>query len=248
MAQRTLACTGCHGAAGPRRPGWLLPAHRRQARRLPVQPAAELSRRTPALRADGAAARPACPTATCWRSRSISHALDLPYPPPQPSSAPAAQLQRGQQLALHGDSAARIPACAQCHGEALTGVAPNTPGLLGLPRDYLNAQLGAWRSGQRRAHAPDCMAQIASRLRPERPRRGHRWLVRPALPADPRPARALSRAAANRLRQRVAAGRERSAMKRRWMAIADRGSLAVLGAGPVPELRAATTASTTCRP
>lgn len=25
----------------------------------------------------------------------------------------------------------------------MTGVAPNIPGLLGLPRDYLNAQLGA---------------------------------------------------------------------------------------------------------
>jgi cytochrome c553 len=35
----------------------------------------------------------------------------------------------------------------------MTGVAPHIPGLLGLPRDYLNAQLGAWKAGQRRAHA-----------------------------------------------------------------------------------------------
>ena len=54
--------------------------------------------------------------------------------------------------------------CGACHGAALTGVQPATPGLLGLPRDYINAQLGAWRTGQRKAHAPDCMADIAQRL------------------------------------------------------------------------------------
>ena len=43
---------------------------------------------------------------------------------------------------------------------SLTGAATGyVPGLLGLPRDYLNGQLGAWRSGQRRAVEPDCMAQ-----------------------------------------------------------------------------------------
>jgi cytochrome c553 len=52
----------------------------------------------------------------------------------------------------------------QCHGAALTGVQPNTPGLLGLPRDYLNAQLGGWKTGQRKAQIPDCMAHIAKRL------------------------------------------------------------------------------------
>jgi hypothetical protein len=47
---------------------------------------------------------------------------------------------------------------------AMTGVAPHIPGLLGLPRDYLNAQLGAWKAGQRRAHAPDCMKAVVARL------------------------------------------------------------------------------------
>jgi cytochrome c553 len=49
----------------------------------------------------------------------------------------------------------------------MTGRAPFVPGLLGLPRDYLNAQLGAWRTGQRRALAPDCMAEVARKLAPE---------------------------------------------------------------------------------
>ena len=43
----------------------------------------------------------------------------------------------------------------------MTGRAPFIPGLLGLPRDYLNAQLGAWRRASAQARAPDCMAQVA---------------------------------------------------------------------------------------
>jgi cytochrome c553 len=119
--------------------------------------------------------------------------LELPYPAPDPPAVPAAMLQRGRTLALQGDGAAAIPACAQCHGEALTGVAPNTPGLLGLSRDYLNSQLGAWRAGQRRAHAPDCMARIAQQLPPQDLAAVTGWLAAQPLPADARPALSLSR-------------------------------------------------------
>ena len=90
--------------------------------------------------------------------------LDVPYPPPVARRADAAVLARGQTLAVQGDRALQLPACAQCHGTALTGVQPHTPGLLGLPRDYLNAQLGGWQTGQRKAQAPDCMAHIAKGL------------------------------------------------------------------------------------
>jgi cytochrome c553 len=99
-------------------------------------------------------------------------------------------LERGRTLALTGDPERRIPACATCHGKALTGVEPNTPGLLGLPRDYLNAQLGAWRTGQRRAVAPDCMAEIARRLAPEDLGAVTAWLAAEAPPANPKPAAA----------------------------------------------------------
>ena len=102
-------------------------------------------------------------------------------------------LERGRVLALQGDEAAKVPACVQCHGAALTGVVPNTPGLLGLSRDYLNAQLGAWSTGQRRAHAPDCMAQIARQLQPEDLAAVTGWLAAQPLPADTKPAPALPR-------------------------------------------------------
>src|SRR5690606_14527149 len=67
------------------------------------------------------------------------------------------------------------------------GVAPNVPGLLGLSRDYLNAQLGAWRTGQRRSVAPDCMAEVARRLQPEDLSAVTAWLAAQALPANPKP-------------------------------------------------------------
>ncbi|HMS79642.1 MAG TPA: hypothetical protein PKC20_08950, partial [Burkholderiaceae bacterium] len=87
-----------------------------------------------------------------------------PPPPPPPPAAPPATLERGRRLVVDGDPARGLPACVACHGDALLGAQPAVPGLLGLPRDYLNAQFGAWREGTRRAMAPDCMATVARRL------------------------------------------------------------------------------------
>lgn len=116
--------------------------------------------------------------------------LELPYPPPQAASLSAEALARGRQLVLHGDAARKLPACVQCHGEQLTGVQPFIPGLLSLPRDYLNGQMGAWRSGQRRAVAPDCMAQIAKTLKEDEINAISQWLASQALPAGAKPAQA----------------------------------------------------------
>jgi len=117
--------------------------------------------------------------------------LDLPYPPPQPVNASATLLERGKTLAMQGDAARNIPACASCHGTALTGVAPALPGLLGLPRDYLNAQFGAWREGARRAAAPDCMGELTKRLSLEDINAVSTWLAAQPVPADAKPAAAL---------------------------------------------------------
>jgi cytochrome c553 len=79
-------------------------------------------------------------------------------------AAPPELLERGRVLATQGDASRKIPACMACHGRNLMGVAPAIPGLAGLPRDYVNAQFGAWKNKVRRAQAPDCMAEVASRL------------------------------------------------------------------------------------
>lgn len=114
--------------------------------------------------------------------------LDLPYPPPLPTAASPTELARGQALVRQGDPARELPACATCHGAALTGVNPAVPGLLGLPRDYLMAQLGAWQTGLRKAFAPDCMAHVAQRLQPVDIAAVSSWLAAQPLPANAHPA------------------------------------------------------------
>lgn len=113
------------------------------------------------------------------------HTLPMPA---QPGNASAAVLARGRQLVQAGDQAKKIPACASCHGARLGGVAPAIPGLLGLPRDYINAQFGAWKNGMRRAHAPDCMAQIAQRLSDADVSAISSWLASQAAAPEARPA------------------------------------------------------------
>src|SRR5690606_36969667 len=81
-----------------------------------------------------------------------------------------------------------IPACMACHGEALTGVNPAVPRLLGLPRDYLIGQMGAWRTGLPHASEPDCRGQIAKRLSADEVSAAASWLAAQALPARNRPA------------------------------------------------------------
>jgi cytochrome c553 len=110
--------------------------------------------------------------------------LDLPYPPPQTAAAPAQVLAQAQTLVLQGDAARKLPACTQCHGSAMTGVLPAVPGLLGLPRDYLVGQLGAWQTGKRHATAPDCMGQIAKRLTVDEISAMATWLSAQPVPAQ----------------------------------------------------------------
>jgi cytochrome c553 len=185
MAQRTLACTSCHGKEGCAGPDGYYP-------RIAGKPAGYLYNQLLHFR-DGR--RHYGLMAGLLETLSDAYLFDIaqhfaslePYPPPQPANASAEQLQRGRELALQGDTERRVPACASCHGKALTGVLPSIPGLLGLPRDYLNAQLGAWRTGQRRALAPDCMAEIARRLAPEDLSAVTAWLAAEPLPKNPKP-------------------------------------------------------------
>lgn len=163
LAQRVQACTTCHGEHGRAGPDGYYP-------RIAGKPAGYLynqlkhfqsGQRRHALMA---AMVDPLSDAYLWEIAQHFAAQHPPYPPAPASRATAAQLQRGEQLALRGDSARQVPACAACHGPQLMGALPATPGLLGLPPDYVNAQLGAWQNGSRRAHAPDCMADIARQL------------------------------------------------------------------------------------
>ena len=166
MAQRMKACVACHGQEGRATNEGFFP-------RIAGKPAGYLYNQLVNFR-DGRRQNATMASLVDHMSdaylREIADyfaALDLPYPPPQTTTAPASPLARGERLVRQGDAARGIPACASCHGEAMTGVAPAVPGLLGLPRDYLLAQFGAWRNGLRHAAAPDCMGEIARRLSAE---------------------------------------------------------------------------------
>ncbi|MGA2550339.1 MAG: c-type cytochrome [Burkholderiaceae bacterium] len=105
------------------------------------------------------------------------------YVPPGPVDSSPAVLERGKTLALSGDPKMELPACSACHGQALMGVAPYVPALIGLPRHYINSELGAWKTGTRTALAPDCMAELIHRLSDSDANAVAAWLASQAVPA-----------------------------------------------------------------
>jgi cytochrome c553 len=182
IAQRVLACTGCHGREGRAAPDGYYP-------RIAGKPAGYLFNQLRNFR-DERRHYELMNGLLVWLDdaylREIAEhfaSLDLPYPPPLPTVATPALLAAGESLVRRGDPARGLPACNDCHGAPMTGRAPFIPGLLGLPRDYVNAQLGAWRSGQRRALPPDCMAQVAQRMSPEDIGAVSAWLAAQPVPA-----------------------------------------------------------------
>ena len=64
---------------------------------------------------------------------------------------------------------------------------PAIPGLLGLPTNYISAQLGAFRYGTRTAKAVDCMQAVAARLTEADVTAVAAWLASRPAPANPLP-------------------------------------------------------------
>jgi cytochrome c553 len=193
MARRARACTGCHGEQGRAAADGYYP-------RIAGKPAGYLHEQLLAFR-DGRRRYALMtellePLSDGFLRDLAEHfaGLDLPYPPPLPAPADPTAQRRAEQLVRQGDASRRLPACGACHGLALTGVQPAVPSLLGLPRDYLNAQLGAWRSGTRQARAPDCMADIARRLAPTDVAALSAWLSARPVPVPAKAAATLPQA------------------------------------------------------
>ena len=183
MAQRTQACTACHGNQGRAAADGYYP-------RLAGKPAGYLYNQLlnfkEGRRHYGLMTQLVDPLTDAYLLEIAQYfsQIEAPYPAPQAATAPAGVLAKGRKLVMQGDAARQVPACVQCHGQVMTGVLPGTPGLLGLPRDYVNAQLGAWKAGQRRAHAPDCMKAVVAKLSDEDIFAASSWLAAQAVPAD----------------------------------------------------------------
>lgn len=186
LAQRLLLCASCHGEQGRAGPDGYYP-------RIAGKPAAylfnQLKNFQNGQRSHDLMVRLVEPLSDGYLHSIAQHFsnLDLPYAAPLRVAEQALILARGEQLAMRGDPQRKLPACASCHGAALTGALPATPGLLGLPRDYINAQLGAWQTGSRHAAAPDCMTHIANALQPADVVAVSAWLASRPVPAKPTP-------------------------------------------------------------
>jgi cytochrome c553 len=184
LQQRIAACTACHGEHGEGTPGsGFFP-------RLAGKPAGYLVRQ---LRYFHDGLRKYAPMEYMVRQLSPDYmreiagyfaAQQVPYQRSQVPRLPDATLRRGEQLVTQGDPALKVPACQGCHGQPLTGVEPDIPGLVGLPYDYVSSQLGSWRTGTRAAAAPDCMAEIARRLTPADITAVSAWLASHQVPPD----------------------------------------------------------------
>lgn len=165
MAARLAACTACHGESGSGSADGYFP-------RIAGKPPDYLYNQLVNFR-DGR--RRYLPMQRLLEYQSDAYLMEMaqwfsretPAYPRIATQQGSAQRQRGEQLVRQGDAARNIPACTACHGAAMTGVLPASPGLLGLPHDYIASQFGAWRTGMRQAAAPDCMAEVAKRLTPE---------------------------------------------------------------------------------
>ena len=189
MADRVAPCTICHGAEGRSSADGYYP-------RIAGKPGEYLFNQLVAFR-DGRRRYAPMQRLLAGLDDAYLHEmathfadLDLPYPVPQAPQASRADLEQGRKLVHEGIEGIEgsVAACAACHGERLTGVAPAIPGLLGLPRDYINAQIGAWREGQRSAGADDCMVEVVEALGPAQVRMVSNWLSSQPVPADSKPA------------------------------------------------------------
>lgn len=194
MAKRMQACTTCHGAEGRT-------ANEAYFPRIAGKPAGYLYNQLHNFR-DGrrhyglmvGMVAHLSDAYLLEMAQYFAH-LDLPYPPPAPvkTGTSPVTLAIGKTLVMQGDKTRGIPACTACHGVALMGVAPasqpglgnrpSMPALLGLPRDYMASQLGAWQTGLRRAHAPDCMGRIAKLLTPDDVDALATWLASQPVPS-----------------------------------------------------------------
>nr|WP_230408447.1 c-type cytochrome [Undibacterium flavidum] len=183
LAQRVKACVACHGQEGRATTDGFYP-------RIAGKPAGYLLNQLRNFR-DAKRTYPMMTYMVAHLNESYLQeiaeyfaSLNPPYAAPQPNQASAAALERGRVLVKLGDTSKKLPACISCHGDKMTGLAPFIPGLLGLPRDYLVAQLGAWQTGSRHATAPDCMHSVAKQLDASDIAAVSAWLATQNLPVD----------------------------------------------------------------
>ncbi len=182
LAQRMAPCMSCHVDAANERDSGYVP-------RLGGKPAGYLFNQLVNYR-EGRRRNEAMmqlvrnlSDAYLWEMARFFAGRRAPHRTPDAPPSSDSAMRHGRALVRHGAPERNIPACQACHGQRLTGVRPNTPGLIGLPRDYLMAQIGAWQTDTRAAAPPDCMHKIAERLTSQDVQAVSSWLAAQPVPA-----------------------------------------------------------------
>lgn len=75
-----------------------------------------------------------------------------------------ATLNLGKKLYRAGDASKGLPACAGCHGPAGSGIPAQYPRISGQFAEYTEAQLKAFRTGERANDPNKMMRMIAARM------------------------------------------------------------------------------------
>ncbi|PSJ17636.1 c-type cytochrome [Nitrosomonas supralitoralis] len=118
--------------------------------------------------------------------------LRLPYPPPERIHMQPDEIRLAERLIYSGNPEQDIPACSACHGDNLMGIEPAIPGLLGLSRAYISAQLSGWRTGSIiRSQTSDCMSEIAKQLTDDEANAVAKWLANQPVAGESRPFKSL---------------------------------------------------------
>ena len=82
------------------------------------------------------------------------------------AAAPTNPKDQGAWLVQRGRWADGVPACNACHGPGGAGVGEHFPAIARLSATYMQAQIDAWKSGQRPPGPLGLMQDIAKKLSP----------------------------------------------------------------------------------
>jgi|SRR5690554_3725410 len=187
MEQRLMACAQCHGAYG------YGDVNKPEMPRLAEKPAAYLYKQMLLIKAgEGQNATMAYlmrQLSSEYLKKIADYYADqrVPFQQHAIPELSDAQMRRGEQLVNQGDPVLGLPACKQCHGQALTGVKPMIPGILNQPYDYAVAQLNLWRNNERSVVSTHCMWVVANRLLKTDVEAVAAWLAVQALPENRQP-------------------------------------------------------------
>lgn len=157
------ACVACHGADG-NSPSPLNP---KLAGQIPEYTEKQLANFKPGANGKAERANPVmggfAATLSAEDVRNVAA-----YFGSQQSKGGAARnkdtLLQGQKLWRGGDVAKGLPACASCHGVSGAGVPIQYPRLAGQHAEYIEAQLRAFRNGERANDAAKMMRTIAAKM------------------------------------------------------------------------------------